>query len=157
MQFEYTRDYTVTQPEGPAASEKPEGGATDKTGEELLRHARIYTLAEKLGLPTLKNLAHTKIHRVNGTPRGELSYARYVYTHTSADDHTIRKPVASYWASRGHLLRHEVQEDWDSMCLEVPEFTSDVLKLLMDRKEKSGPREAESAPRGRKRLRAGEK
>lgn len=157
MQFEYTRDYTITQPETPSASEEPEGGATDKTGEELLRHARIYTLAEKLGLPALKRLAHTKIHRVNGTPRGELSYARYVYTHTAADDDAIRKPVATYWAARGHLLRHEVQEDWDSMCLEVPEFTSDVLKILMDRKEKPVPGEMESTPRGRKRMRAGEK
>lgn len=156
LQFEYTRDYTVTQPGTPSASAEPEG-ATDKTGEELLRHARIYTLAEKLGLPQLKSLAHTKIHRVNGTPRGELSYARYVYTHTSPDDTTIRRPVASYWASRGHLLRHEVQGDWERMCLEVPEFTTDVLKILMDRKEKSSPAEAESTPRGRKRLRASEK
>ncbi|CEJ60833.1 hypothetical protein PMG11_09390 [Penicillium brasilianum] len=156
LQFEYTRDYTITQPEDPSISDEPER-VIDTTGDELLRHARIYTLAEKLGLPQLKSLAHTKIHRVNGTPRGELSYARYVYTHTSSEDTTIRKPVASYWASRGHLLRHDVQGDWDSMCLEVPEFTTDVLKILMDRKEKSGPAEAESTPRGRKRLRASEK
>ncbi|EPS29100.1 hypothetical protein PDE_04049 [Penicillium oxalicum 114-2] len=157
LQFEYTRDYSVSQDESPTASVEPEG-AVDRTGEELLQHARVYTLAEKLGLPALKTLAHTKIHRVNGTPRGELAYARYVYTHTSVEDSTIRRPVASYWASRGHLLRHEVQDDWHSMCLEVPEFTSDVLKILMDRKEKSGPGEpTESTPRGRKRLRAGEK
>lgn len=152
LQFGYTRDYTVTRPETPTTSEELEG-STDKSGEELLRHARVYTLAEKLGLPTLKSLAHTKIHRVNSTPRGELSYARYVYTHTSVEDTTIRRPVATYWATRGHLLRHEVQEAWDSMCIEVPEFTTDVLKILMDRKEKAGPAE-ESTPRGRKRLRA---
>jgi hypothetical protein len=153
LQFGYTRDYTVSEPETPTVSKEPES-ATDKSGEELLRHARIYTLAEKLGLPALKSLAHTKIHRVDSTPRGELSYARYVYTHTSREDTTIRRPVASYWATRGHLLRHEVQEAWDSMCLEVPEFTTDVLRILMDRKEKAGPAEAESTPRGRKRLRA---
>ncbi|KAJ5485341.1 hypothetical protein N7539_005329 [Penicillium diatomitis] len=159
LQFEYTRDYSVPQQETPTGSVEPEGAApVDRTGEELLQHARVYTLAEKLGLPALKSLAHTKIHRVNGTPRGELAYARYVYSHTSADDQTIRRPVASYWASRGHVLRHEVGGDWDSMCVEVPEFTTDVLKFLMDRKEKSGPAEtSESTPRGRKRLRAGEK
>ncbi|KAF3392615.1 hypothetical protein F1880_008502 [Penicillium rolfsii] len=153
LQFGYTRDYTISEPQSPAASEEPDG-VTDRSGEELLRHARIYTLAEKLGLPALKNLAHTKIHRVDSTPHGELSYARYVYTHTSRDDTMIRRPVASYWASKGHLIRHEVQEAWDSMCLEVPEFTTDVLKILMNRKEKTGSAEAESTPRGRKRLRA---
>ncbi|KAJ5150988.1 uncharacterized protein N7482_010240 [Penicillium canariense] len=156
LQFKYTRDYTVTPPETPSASQEPEGGI-DNSGEELLRHARVYTLAEKLGVPALKSLAHTKIHRVNGTPNGELAYARYVYTHTSQDDTTIRKPVASYWASRGHILRHDVQEDWDQMCREVPEFTFDVVTLLMDRKEKTGQTETESTPRGRKRLRASEK
>jgi hypothetical protein len=153
LQFGYTRDYTFSEPDTPASSEEPEG-ATDKSGEELLRHARIYTLAEKLGLPALKSLAHTKIHRVDSTPRGELSYARYVYTNTSREDTTIRRPVASYWAARGHLLRHDVQEAWESICLEVPEFTTDVLRILMDRKEKAGPEQAESTPRVRKRLRA---
>ncbi|KAJ5084293.1 hypothetical protein NUU61_008872, partial [Penicillium alfredii] len=155
LQFQYTRDYSVNQTENPSGSLEPE--AADDSGDQLLRHARIYTLAEKLGLPALKSLAHTKIHRVNGTPRGELAYARYVYTHTPADDITIRKPVASYWASRSHVLRHEVDGDFKKLCLEVPEFAFDVLTLVLDRKEKSSQSEVDSSAKGsaRKRLRSG--
>lgn len=157
LQFQYTRDYTVTQAEAPSGSQDSEA-ATDSSGEQLLRHARIYTLAEKLGLPALKSLAHTKIHRVNGTPSGELAYARYVYTHTPADDTTIRKPVASYWASRSHVLRHEVKDEWKKLCFEVPEFSYDVLTLVLDRKEKASQSEADSSAKGsaRKRLRSGQ-
>ena len=64
----------------------------------MLKHARVHTLAEKLGIPELKTLAHTKIHRVKSSPRGELEYARYVYANTSVDDTTLRKPVAAFWA-----------------------------------------------------------
>lgn len=156
LQFQYTRDYTATQPEPPARLQEPVGG-NDSSGEELLRHARVYTLAEKLGLPALKSLAHAKIHRVNGTPSGELAYARYVYTHTPADDTTIRKPVAAYWASRSHVLRHEVTDEWKNLCFEVPQFTFDVLTLVLDRKERQSQTEADSSVRGsaRKRLRSG--
>jgi hypothetical protein len=36
----------------------------DETGEQLLKHARVYTLADKLGMVALKTLAHSKIHCV---------------------------------------------------------------------------------------------
>jgi hypothetical protein len=151
LQFLYSRDYTTPE------TETPEG--TDSSGEQLLQHARIYTLAEKLGVAALKSLAHTKIHRVNSTPSGELAYARYVYTHTCKDDITIRRPVASFWASRSHVLRHQVEEEWRKLCFEVPEFAYDVLTIILDRKEKekTGQPEAESSGRGgaRKRLRSG--
>ncbi|KAJ5919002.1 hypothetical protein N7466_009945 [Penicillium verhagenii] len=151
LQFQYTRDYTVTQNETSGPSD-----GTDDSGDQLLRHARIYTLAEKLGLPHLKNLAHKKIHKVNSTPGGELTYARYVYTHTSLDDTTIRRPVASYWATRGHTLRHALDDQFKRLCIEVPEFGFDVLTIVMDRTEKHT--EVDSSIRGsaRKRLR-GEK
>lgn len=138
-----------------AQSEEP-SNETDDSGEQLLSHARIYTLAEKLGLPHLKSLAHKKIHKVSGTPSGELAYARYVYTHTQPDDTTIRRPVASYWASRGHVLRHDLEDQFKKLCIEVPEFTFDVLTIVMDRNEKNT--EVDSTIRGsaRKRLR-GEK
>lgn len=104
----------------------------------MLRHARIYTLAEKLGLPALKSLAHGKIHKIKGTPAAELAYARYVYTHTEDDDTVIRRPVASYWANQSHTLRHEVGEDFQKLCVEVPRFSFDVLSIILDRREKSG-------------------
>ncbi|KAJ6134313.1 hypothetical protein N7523_000635 [Penicillium sp. IBT 18751x] len=152
LQFQYTRDYTVPQTE--TLSE-----GRDPSGQQLLQHARIYTLAEKFGLPALKSLAHTKIHRVNGTPSGELAYARYVYTHTLKNDTTIRRPIASFWASRSHDLRHEVEEEWKNLCFEVPEFAFDVLTMVLDRKEKekTDQSEVESSGRGsaRKRLRRG--
>ncbi|KAJ5365030.1 hypothetical protein N7517_007916 [Penicillium concentricum] len=132
LQFQYTRDYTVVQTETPAET------AEDKSGDELLRHARIYTLAEKLGLPTLQRIAHGKIHKVKSSPHAELSYARYVYTHTPITDTTIRKPVATYWANQSHVLRQEVGDDFRKLCIEVPEFSFDVLTIILDRKLKNG-------------------
>lgn len=119
-------------------TETPGETAEDKSGEELLRHARIYTLAEKLGLPTLQRIAHGKIHKVQSSPNAELSYARYVYTHTPTADTTIRKPVATYWANQAHVLRQEVGDDFRKLCIEVPEFSFDVLNIILDRKLKNG-------------------
>ena len=155
LEFQYKRDYTLKQPEAPAESQG-QGAVTDESGDQLLQHARVYTLAEKLGVSALKNLAHTKIHHLSSTPRGELAYARYVYTHTAANDTAIRKPVALYWASRGHVLRQDVGDEFKKLCIEVPEFTFDVLSISMDRKEKSGGSEADPIVKGsaRKRLRS---
>lgn len=134
-------------------------GEIDDSGEQLLKHARVYTLAEKLGIPTLKSLAHSKIHRINSTSLGEIAYARYVYTHTPTEDETIRKPVASFWAMRSHVLRHEAENEFKKLCLDVPPFAFDVLSLVLDWKEKRAHdrAEAESNVRGsgRKRLRSG--
>lgn len=152
LQFQYTRDYTVP---GSKAAAAPESGS-DESGKQLLHHARVYTLAEKLGLPELKSLAHKKIHMVGGTPAGELVYARYVYTHTPAEDTVIRRPIAAYWASHSHKLRHGIEEEFKKLCIEVPEFTFDMLTIVLDRKEKSRDAEVDSTPRGsaRKRLRS---
>ncbi|KAJ5770763.1 uncharacterized protein N7511_002814 [Penicillium nucicola] len=99
--------------------------AVNDGSETLLRHARVYTLADKLGLPALKSLAHGKIHKVKSSPHAEHLYARYVYTNTPASDITIRKPVASYWASHSHTLRRDVGDDFKKLCIEVPEFSFD--------------------------------
>ena len=109
-----------------------------------MQHARI------------KTLAHKKIHRVNSTPGGELAYARYVYTHTNADDTTIRKPIAVYWAEQGHILRHDLTEEFRKLCMEVPEFTYDVLSLSYDKQDKGkkATAEIESVIRGSGRKRA---
>lgn len=154
LQFQYTHDYSTLQPEA------PEQGAIeiDNTGEQLLKHARVYTLAEKLGIPALKTLAHSKIHRINSAPQGEIVYARYVYTHTPVDDVTIRKPVAAFWATRSHVLRHEAEEEFKKLCIEVPEFCFDVLTIVLDQKEKRSQDKAEESgarASGRKRPRSG--
>jgi hypothetical protein len=129
----------------------------DNTGEQLLKHARVYTLAEKLDIPELKTLAHSKIHRINSTAVGEIAYARYVYGNTPSDDITIRKPVAAFWATRSHVLRHEAEEEFKAMCLEHPQFGFDVLSLVLDQREKRArDREEDGTPgggKGRKRLR----
>jgi len=108
----------------------------DDEGVALLRHARVYTLANKLALPALKSLAHAKIHRTNSTAKGEIAYARFVYKETSREDTTIRKPVASFWATRSHVLRHEAENEFRVMCLEYPQFGFDVLSLVLDQKER---------------------
>jgi hypothetical protein len=132
----------------------------DDTGDQLLKHARIYTLADKLGLPELKSLAVSKIHRINSTAKGEIAYARYVYGNTAADDVTIRKPVAAFWATRSHVLRHDAGDEFRSMCLEYPTFSFDILSIMLDQKEKRSHDRAEhegSSVKGsaRKRARAG--
>jgi hypothetical protein len=99
----------------------------DETGEQLLKHARVYTLADKLGMGALKTLAHSKIHCVNASAKGEIAYARYVYATTPKEDDTIRRPVASFWAHRSHVLRREAEDEFRQMCLEFPQFGFDVL------------------------------
>jgi len=85
----------------------------------------------------LKQLAHSKIHRTTSTALGEIQYARYVYKTTLPTDTTIRKPIATFWATRSHVLRHEAEEEFRAMCLEYPQFGFDVLSLVLDHKEQS--------------------
>ena len=126
----------------------------DQTGEQLLKHARVYTLAGKLELPKLKTLAHSKIHRINSSATGEIAYARYVYANTPTNDTTIRKPVAAFWATRSHVLRHEAEQEFKSMCLEFPQFGFDVLSMVLDQREKRQREREEDTPgRGKKRMR----
>lgn len=103
----------------------------DDTGDQLLKHARVYTLAEKFGLERLKNLASSKIHCVSSTAKGEIAYARYVYEFTTPDDATIRAPIANFWATRSHTLRREAEEEFRSLCLEFPRFGYDVLSMFL--------------------------
>ncbi|KAE8361034.1 hypothetical protein BDV27DRAFT_148166 [Aspergillus caelatus] len=158
LQFQYTGNYDSSLADASNGKDAAVG-EIDNSGEQLLKHARVYTLAEKLGMPALKTLAHSKIHRVNSTSHGEIAYARYVYTHTPANDVTIRKPVASFWALRSHVLRHEAEEEFRKLCLEVPEFCFDVFSMVLDHKEKRAQDKAESESAikgsGRKRLRSG--
>ncbi|EAW06268.1 uncharacterized protein ACLA_079520 [Aspergillus clavatus NRRL 1] len=158
LQFQYTHEYSASHSDS-SADQDAVIGEIDDSGEKLLKHARVYTLAEKLGMPALKTLAHSKIHRINSTSHGEIAYARYVYTHTPIDDVTIRKPVASFWATRSHVLRHEAEQEFKKLCLEVPEFCFDVLSLVLDQKEKRAQDRAETESgvkgSGRKRLRSG--
>ncbi|KAG5297702.1 BTB superfamily domain-containing protein [Histoplasma ohiense] len=157
LQYQYTGEYFPRRLVAPsdALETHPSIPAIDDSGEQLLKHARIYTLAEKLGLQKLKQLAHSKIHRINSTARGEIAYARYVYGNTPADDTVIRKPVAAFWATRSHVLRHEAEQEFKTMCLEYPQFGFDVLSLVLDQKEKrSHDREAETPAKGSARKRA---
>ena len=116
----------------------------DSTGAQLLKHAKVYTLAEKLGMPALRTLSHSKIHLVNSNAVAELAYARYVYSHTAREDVTIRKPVASFWGQRSHVLRHETEGSFRQMCLEYPEFGFDVLSFVLDAEEKREERKRKS-------------
>ena len=148
LQYQYTGEYFPRRM--PSAPDGLETHASlpsiDNTGDQLLRHARVYTLAEKLGLPELKSLAHSKIHRINSTAAGEIAYARYVYQNTPNDDKVIRRPVANFWATRSHVLRHEAEDEFKAMCLEFPQFGFDVLSLVLDSREKRAHREEESTP-----------
>lgn len=128
LEYLYTGDYFPRKLPGQRALEPhlslPE---VDDDGDQLLRHARVYTLATKFGLPELKSLASSKIHCVNSTAKGEIAYARYVYEHTTPDDKAVRAPVAQFWATRSHVLRSEAEEEFKGLCLEYPQFGYDVL------------------------------
>ena len=146
LQFLYTSEYFPRRvgeglesvPAGARTGEAEKGaaGADDDSGAQLLRHARIYTLAEKLGLAELKALAHAKVHRVMSTARGEIAYARYVYANTPKADATIRRPIASFWGQRSHILRHEAEDEFRALCLDFPDFGYDVLSFVLDAREK---------------------
>jgi hypothetical protein len=128
LEYLYTGDYFPRRLPGQRVLEPdPSVPMVDDTGDQLLKHARVYTLAEKFGLPALKSLASSKIHCINSTAKGEIAYARYVYAYTRKDDTTIRAPVANFWATRSHTLRQEAEEDFRSLCLEFPQFGYDVL------------------------------
>ncbi len=128
LEFLYTGEYFPRKVPGQRVLEHdPSAPGIDDSGDHLLRHARIYTLAEKFGMELLKKLASSKIHCISSTARGELAYARYVYANTAPDDAAVRAPIASFWAARSHALRAEAEVEFKSLCLEHPQFGYDVL------------------------------
>jgi len=154
LEYLYKSDYFPTLA-GPTSMEyDPTVPQSDNEGVALLRHARVYTLAQRLGLPGLSALAHKKIHLTQSTAKGEIAYARFVYREAAPDDEAIRKPVAAFWATRSHVLRHEAEQEFKRMCLEFPQFGFDVLSLVLDAQEKRSQRsEAAGAAAPRKRQR----
>lgn len=78
-----------------------------------------------------------------------------MYSHTVANDLSIRKPIASFWGQRSHVLRHETEGTFRAMCLEFPEFAFDVLSFVLDVEEKRERRreEGEGGKSARKRAR----
>ncbi|KAL8689935.1 MAG: hypothetical protein Q9218_004513, partial [Villophora microphyllina] len=109
LEYLYTGEYFPHKLPSGNLEHDPETPKIDDSGAQLLKHAKVYTLAGKLGMPSLKSLSHSKIHLITSTALAELAYARYVYSHTSRADLTIRKPVASFWGQRSHVLRHETE------------------------------------------------
>ncbi|KAJ4211031.1 hypothetical protein NW759_012787 [Fusarium solani] len=137
LEFLYTGEYFPKKLPGQRVLESdPSIPSVDNSGDQLLKHARIYTLAEKFGVSGLKTLASSKIHCVNSTAKGEIAYARYVYAYTSTDDTTVRAPIASFWATRSHTLRAEAEDEFKALCLQHPQFGYDVLTRVLDDKLK---------------------
>ncbi|KAK3704817.1 hypothetical protein LTR37_013649 [Vermiconidia calcicola] len=156
LEYLYKADYFPIL-SGNALEYDPTVPSDDNEGVALLRHARVYTLAQRFGLPALAGLAHKKIHFTNSNAKGEIAYARFVYKETSPDDEAIRKPVAAFWASRSYVLRHEAEQEFKRMCLEFPQFGFDVLSRVLDEQEKRSQRQEASqsgaGASGRKRQR----
>ena len=136
LEYLYTSEYFPHKVSSTSLQSDPSLPPVDDTGDQLLKHAKVYTLAEKLGIPALRTLSLSKIHLVNSNSVAELAYARYVYSHTTAEDTTIRKPVASFWGQRSHVLRHETEGTFRQMCLQYPEFGFDVLSFVLDAEER---------------------
>lgn len=128
LEFLYTGEYFPKKLTGQRSLEAdPSLPKVDETGAQLLKHARVYTLADKYSLPALRTLASSKIHCVNSTAKGEIAYAEYVYAFTPETDTAIRAPVANFWASRSHTLRAEAEPEFKALCLRYPQFGYDVL------------------------------
>ncbi|KAI4274109.1 MAG: hypothetical protein LQ337_004162 [Flavoplaca oasis] len=140
LEYLYTGEYFPHKLPSGNLEVDPSQPKLDESGAQLLKHAKVYTLAEKLEMPALKSLSHSKIHLINSTAPAELNYARYVYSHTTRDDHTIRKPVASFWGQRSHVLRHQTEGTFRQMCMDFPEFAFDVLSFVLDAEEKRAQR-----------------
>ncbi|GAB7355908.1 hypothetical protein MBLNU459_g6552t1 [Dothideomycetes sp. NU459] len=139
LEFLYKADYFPTV-SGRQIEDDVTIASPDEDGVALLRHARVYTLAQRFGVPQLASLAHKKIHLTQSTARGEIAYARYIYANTNGTDEKIRRPVAAFWATRSHVLRHEAEKEFRTMCLEFPQFGFDVLSLVLDAQEKRSQR-----------------
>ena len=158
LEYLYTGEYFPHKTASGTLQPDPTQPAIDESGAQLLKHAKVYTLAEKLGVSALKTLSHSKIHLITSTAIAEIAYARYVYTNTSRSDLTIRKPVASFWGQRSHVLRHETEGSFKAMCLEYPEFAFDVLSFVLDVEEKREKRrEGEEVGRSARKRRVGER
>jgi hypothetical protein len=156
LEYLYKQDYFPNLVSNSSLETDPSIPHPDDEGVGLLRHARVYTLAQRFGLPQLAALAHKKIHLTGSTAKGEIAYARFVYKETSPDDESIRKPVAAFWATRSHVLRHEAEQEFKRMCLEFPQFGFDVLSLVLDAQEKRSVRQeagSSGTASGRKRQR----
>lgn len=157
LEYLYKADYFPTLT-GQTMDYDPSVPHPDNDGIALLRHARVYTLAQRFGLQELSQLAHKKIHLTQSTAKGEIAYARFVYRETSPDDGDIRRPVAAFWAQRSHVLRHDAEQEFKRMCLEFPQFGFDVLSLVLDAQEKRSQRQEQQSgvgASGRKRQRVG--
>ncbi|KAL9033294.1 MAG: hypothetical protein Q9180_006023 [Flavoplaca navasiana] len=146
LEYLYTGEYFPHKLPSGNLEVDPSQPKLDESGAQLLKHAKVYTLAEKLEMPALKSLSHSKIHLINSTAPAELNYARYVYSHTTRDDHTIRKPVASFWGQRSHVLRHQTEGTFRQMCMDFPEFAFDVLSFVLDAEEKRAQRKGGGGP-----------
>ncbi|KAI1265202.1 hypothetical protein F5Y18DRAFT_417321 [Xylariaceae sp. FL1019] len=155
LEYLYTGDYFPRKLPGQRVLEAdPTVPSVDETGDQLLKHARVYTIAEKFGIDKLKNLASSKIHCVNSTAKGEITYARYIYAYTSKDDTAVRAPVANFWATRSHTLRAEAEDEFRNLCLEYPQFGYDVLTRVLDEKLKREKNEKMHPATGSARKRA---
>ncbi|KAL2213038.1 hypothetical protein CC79DRAFT_1315904 [Sarocladium strictum] len=137
LEYLYTGEYFPRKVPGTRELEgHPSIPSVDDSGAELLKHARVYTLAEKFQIRALRSLASSKVHCVNATVKGEIVFARYAYKYTSPDDTTVRAPIASFWATRSHTLRAEAEDEFKALCLQFPQFGYDVLTRVLDDKLK---------------------
>lgn len=137
LEYLYTGDYFPRKIPGQRQLEAdPDLPQVDDSGDQLLKHARVYTLAEKFQMPALRNMASSKIHCVNSTAKGEIAYARYVYQFIPRENSHIRAPIVTFWAQRSHTLRSEAEDEFRTLCLEFPEFGYDVLTRVLDEKLK---------------------
>ena len=79
LEYLYTREYYLQKIVGHwRLAHNPTLPKVDETGKQLLKHTRIYILADKLGMGILKMFAHSKIHCVNPNTKGEIAYTRYM-------------------------------------------------------------------------------
>ena len=116
---------------------RPNASPTEDYGPVLLGHARLYVLADKYDIPTLKDLS---LHRLYETLRtftlyedrydDVLGLVRYVYDNTSGCDDRLRDLVLRYLASEAKpFMKNEKCRD---LVEERGELGRDLLSVILE-------------------------
>jgi hypothetical protein len=96
-------------------------------------NARVYAIADKYGIPGLKDLSRKKFRDclVGDWDNDSFSNViRFVYKSTPEQDRGLRKEVVAVAKRHIHKLRDRVE--FKTTQREVPDFTLDLLDSIID-------------------------
>ena len=128
-----------------------QSGTADSTEHDgwaiLYRHAKIFSLGDKYGLPGLKYFARGKFEnsaspgQTSGTWGDLVACMKEVYTGTPQHERGLRDPMKSILRRNMHLIKQKVVQD---LMTAIPQISIDVLMdyhdtPLLPKKRRSAP------------------